>query len=201
MASHFQAARFSTKAYLFVSCLVVVILIAIAIVSSIIRKNENNHLLSHRTNTAQAHVNQLLHSTVDILFTTRHIEEGEKFEPNMLTVRTVNFAQLPEDPVSASEQELIFTKAASRVIDINVPLTRDMVAEPRNNGCYIPGGFVAATITIDSFNQIEKSMKPGTRVDVNALSSQIIKTRKYFQRLSKEGKYFQLGQEMQKLMV
>lgn len=169
MANRFRAVSpaqaFAAKVRWLVGCLILIILVLTITLVAVVQKVEMN---SATIDAPPAPAAQIAAPTIEVLFTTRHVEEGEKFEDALMS-RSMSPDQVPRDVFSATAKSMVLTKAAARNIDANMPITPDMVTEPRTDGgrLMIPQGFVAVAITLDPRQKVDDWAGPGKRVNIN----------------------------------
>ncbi len=174
MATRFGAASpartYATKVRWLVGCLFsVIVVLVIAIV--IIAQNTDASTDADASASAVANPDILdqgsMSPTIDVLVAASRIEEGARLEPHMFNPVPMDADKTPMAVVRAADKETVIGRFAKRLINANMPIVMDDVADsPPLSSFNIPPGYRAATIRVDSRQGVEGYAKPNSRVDI-----------------------------------
>ncbi len=112
-------------------------------------------------------INSVPSDSVGILIPLFRIEAGTKLTDEMFKDSFMPSAQVPIGAMLSTQRNQIFEKYAARLINPNVALLKEDVADSQPlNTIEIPAGYRLITILVDNRSGVEGYAKAGSRVDV-----------------------------------
>jgi pilus assembly protein CpaB len=158
------AQTYATKVRWLVGCLVSVIFVLIVAVVIIANKSDAKEDAGP---VASQKVEDPASGMIDVLVASSRIEEGSELTPQMFTAVPMDPDKTPMAVIRAKDLESVTGKFSSRLINANMPIVLDDVADnPPLRAISIPPGYRAVSININSVSGVEGFAKPNSRVDI-----------------------------------
>jgi Flp pilus assembly protein CpaB len=171
MSSRFGAATNTrsrtAKLKILIGCMVfLLILLLITLVYVVQNANTASSTVS-QTLVEQIKNDDASSDSISILIPIFRIEEGVKLSSQMFNTESVARDRAPGNVVTADKLAILNEKYAKRLINPNVPLLFDDIADSQPlSAIDIPAGYRLITIIVDNRSGVEGWAKPSTRVDV-----------------------------------
>jgi Flp pilus assembly protein CpaB len=170
MSSRFGAASNkksrTAKLKILIGCMVL-LLILLLITLVYVVQNANTASSTVSQVSVEQIKDDIVSDTVSILIPIFRIEEGVKLSSQMFNTDKVSRDRAPGNFVSADQLLNLNEKFAKRLINPNVPLLYDDIADSQPlSAIDIPAGYRLITIIVDNRSGVEGWAKPSTRVDV-----------------------------------
>jgi Flp pilus assembly protein CpaB len=167
MATHFGGASavrlYTTKVRWLIGCLAsLIVVLATAVVC-----------IAWKSNTPPTSIDVVQngdnksHSTIEMLVTTKRIEEGSQLTREMFQSVDIDVEKLPAAALRTKDLDVVLNKYSSRMIYANTPLLlEDLSDNPPISKIRIPPGYRGVAIQVDRRTAVSGFVTPNRRVDV-----------------------------------